>query len=96
MARMAKFSASELGTGENFGGGNRSSGDCAAQMYSTMVAATFRQPNPLMIRYTAKMGSSAWRILSPMEYPETRTGSSSKWTVCEMYSNESLNQACHR
>ena len=30
-----------------------------------------------------------------MEYPDTRSGSSSKWTVFEMYSNESLNQACH-
>src|SRR5579859_3756495 len=34
MARMANFFASELGTGENFGGGNRFSGDCGPQMYS--------------------------------------------------------------
>ena len=30
-----------------------------------------------------------------MEYPDTRSGSSWKWTVFERYSNESLNQACH-
>ena len=31
-----------------------------------------------------------------MEYPDTRTVSSWKWTVLERYWNESLNQACHR
>ena len=31
-----------------------------------------------------------------MEYPDTRVGSSWKWTVFCTYWNESLNHACHR
>ena len=37
MARMAKFSASWLGTGENFDGGKRSSGDWVVQMYACAI-----------------------------------------------------------
>jgi len=34
--------------------------------------------------------------LSQTEYPDTRVGSRLKWIVSSTYTNESLNQACHR